>query len=71
VSISDIAISETKLKKVAKKKRGRPEMDVKPTVIRLAKGQPARIEAAAGSGKMAEFIRAAVEAELKRLEGKR
>lgn len=56
------------MKKVAKKSRGRPGMDVKPTVIRLDEGQPERIDALEGPGKRAEFIRDAVEKELRRRE---
>jgi predicted DNA-binding protein len=56
------------LKKVSDKREGpgRPEMDVKPTMIRLPKGMPARIDAIAGKNRRAEFIREAIEKELKR-----
>jgi hypothetical protein len=56
------------MKKVAKKGRGRPGMDVKGTLVRLAEGQPERIDALKGPGKRAEFIRDAVEKELRRQE---
>ena len=58
------------MKKVAKKSRGRPGLDVKPTVVRLDEGQPERIDALKGPGKRAEFIRDAVEKELIRQERK-
>jgi hypothetical protein len=68
MSISDIAFREIILKKV--ETRGRPDMNVKPTVIRLPAGMPERIDAIAGPNKRAEFIREAVEKELKRRERK-
>jgi len=47
---------------------GRPPMQVRPTVVRLAEDALARIDAIAGPNKRAEFIREAVERELKRRE---
>lgn len=45
---------------------GRPSLGVKFTAIRLAPEVLAQIDALAGKGKRSEFIREAVEAELKR-----
>jgi hypothetical protein len=56
------------LKKVEKRGRGRPDTGVKPTLVRLDEGQPERIDAIKGPGKRAEFIREAVEKELRRQE---
>lgn len=47
---------------------GRPPLGVKPTLVRLDDGQPERIDALVGPNKRAEFIREAVEKELKRRE---
>lgn len=47
---------------------GRPPMQVKPMVVRLPEGTPERIDAVAGKNRRAEFIREAVERELKRRE---
>jgi predicted DNA-binding protein len=47
---------------------GRPPLQVKPTVVRLSVEAIERIEALVGKNKMAEFIREAVERELKRRE---
>ncbi|MBO4228038.1 ribbon-helix-helix domain-containing protein [Bradyrhizobium neotropicale] len=71
-SISDIAISERKLKKVSEKRSGpgRPEMNVTPTLVRLPAGVAERIDKIAGKGRRAEFIRDSVEKELKRQERK-
>lgn len=49
---------------------GRPPLNVKPTLIRLSVDTIERIEALVGPQKMAEFIREAVERELKRRENK-
>lgn len=46
-------------------------MDVKATLVRLADGVPERIDALCGPGRRAEFIRAAVEKELRRRERER
>lgn len=43
-------------------------MGVKGTFVRLDEGQPERIDAIKGPGKRAEFIREAVEKELRRQE---
>ena len=45
---------------------GRPKMHVKPTVVRLPQGVAEQIDAIAGPNKRAEFIREAVEREIKR-----
>lgn len=47
---------------------GRPPLNVKETKVRLTEDQRARIERAAGPGRMAEFIREAIENELARRE---
>lgn len=47
---------------------GRPSLGVKFTAIRLSPEVLARIDALAGVGKRSEFIREAVERELKRRE---
>jgi hypothetical protein len=47
---------------------GRPPMGVKPTLVRLPDGTAERIDALVGPNKRAEFIREAVERELKRRE---
>ena len=49
---------------------GRPPLNMKATVVRLSKDALKRIEALVGKQKMAEFIREAVERELKRRERK-
>jgi metal-responsive CopG/Arc/MetJ family transcriptional regulator len=50
---------------------GRPPSKLKPTVIRLSKEMMERIDAVAGEHRRAEFIREAVELELKRRERER
>lgn len=47
---------------------GRPSLGVKPTLVRLPEGMAERIDAIAGPNRRAEFIRQAVEKELKRQE---
>lgn len=47
---------------------GRPPMNVKPILVRLPEDMPDRIDAIAGKNRRAEFIREAIERELKRLE---
>lgn len=47
---------------------GRPSLNVKATVVRLSVEALERIEALVGKNRMAEFIREAVERELKRRE---
>lgn len=47
---------------------GRPPMNVKETKVRLTLETRERIEALVGPNRMAEFIREAVERELKRRE---
>ncbi len=49
---------------------GRPSLNVRPTIVRLSKEMVKRIEGLVGKGRMAEFIREAVERELKRRERK-
>lgn len=49
---------------------GRPPLQVKPTVVRLTVEALDRIDAIAGPNRRAEFIREAVERELKRRERK-
>ncbi len=49
---------------------GRPPLNVRPTIVRLSKEMVKRIEGLVGKGRMAEFIREAVERELKRRERK-
>jgi Arc/MetJ-type ribon-helix-helix transcriptional regulator len=49
---------------------GRPPMQLKPTVVRLPIEALERIEDLVGKNRMAEFIREAVERELKRRERK-
>jgi predicted DNA-binding protein len=47
---------------------GRPPLGVKPVLVRLPDGMAERIDALAGKNRRAEFIREAVEKELKRRE---
>jgi predicted DNA-binding protein len=47
---------------------GRPSLGVKETKVRLSEDARRRIEALVGPNRMAEFIREAIEAELKRRE---
>lgn len=47
---------------------GRPPLKVKPTLVRLPEGVAERIDAVAGKNRRAEFIREAIENELKRRE---
>lgn len=47
---------------------GRPSLNVKATVVRLSADAIERIEALVGKNRMAEFIRDAVERELRRRE---
>jgi metal-responsive CopG/Arc/MetJ family transcriptional regulator len=50
---------------------GRPPMNLKPTPVRLPVGMAERIDALMGPNRRAEFIRQALEAELKRRERKK
>jgi len=50
--------------------RGRPALDVKPTQVRLSEDVREQIRELVGDNGMAQFIREAVERELKRREGK-
>ena len=61
----DFAISQ---KPVRKSRMGRPPLNLKPTVVRLSAETIARIEAIAGKGRLAAFLRQAAEAELLRRE---
>lgn len=47
---------------------GRPPMQVKATVVRLSEESLERIDALVGPNRRAEFIREAIERELKRRE---
>lgn len=47
---------------------GRPPLNVKPMLVRLPRGMAERIDAVAGEQKRAEFIRDALEKELKKRE---
>ena len=47
---------------------GRPSLNVKPTLVRLPEEVAERIDAIAGKGKRAEFIREAIDRELRRRE---
>lgn len=47
---------------------GRPPLGMKPTTIRLSTDTIRRIEALVGNRRLAQFIREAVESELKRRE---
>lgn len=51
-----------------KPRMGRPPMNVKPTLVRLPEGVPERIDAIAGPNRRAEFIREAIEKELRKRE---
>lgn len=50
---------------------GRPSLNVRPVVVRLPEGIAERIDAVAGKNRRGEFIREAVERELRRRERKR
>ena len=50
------------------RRMGRPALGVKETKVRLTDEQRGRIEALVGKNRMAEFIREAIERELKRRE---
>lgn len=50
---------------------GRPPLNVKPILVRLPDDVPARIDKLVGPNKRAEFIRKAVETELKKREKRR
>jgi Arc/MetJ-type ribon-helix-helix transcriptional regulator len=47
---------------------GRPPMNVKPTMVRLTHETRERIKALVGDNRMSEFIREAVDREIKRRE---
>lgn len=50
------------------RRMGRPPLNVKPTLVRLPNGVAERIDMLVGANKRAEFIREAVERELRRRE---
>lgn len=56
---------------VSGSRMGRPPLGVKETKVRLTLDQIARIDAIAGPNRMAQFIRDAVENELKRREAEK
>jgi hypothetical protein len=60
-------LDEKKLS-VTPARMGRPALGVKPTLVRLPNGMAERIDALVGPNRRAEFIREAVEKELKRRE---
>lgn len=51
-----------------KPRMGRPPMNVKPMLVRLPEGTAEKIDAIAGPNRRAEFIREAIEREIKRRE---
>lgn len=55
---------------VIQQRMGRPPLKVKAMPVRLPDGMAERIDAVAGKNRRAEFIREAVERELKRRERK-
>lgn len=61
-TLTDKAVSATGAR------MGRPPLGNVPTQVRLSQAVMARIDALCGAGRRAEFIREAVEAELKRRE---
>lgn len=60
--MTHIPISDTS------RRMGRPALNVKPILVRLPDDVPDRIDALVGKNRRAEFIREAVERELKRRE---
>ncbi|MCK1479359.1 GIY-YIG nuclease family protein [Bradyrhizobium sp. 197] len=68
IAAIDRAIQERGEGEKARSGAGRPSLGVKETKVRLNDDQPDRIEALVGKNRMAEFIREAVERELKRRE---
>ena len=62
---------ENKAITVRAPRMGRPPLGVKATLVRLTADALLRIDALVGSGRRAEFIREAVERELKRRERNR
>lgn len=50
---------------------GRPPLNVKATLVRLTRTTIAKIDALAGPNKRSQFIRDAIERELKRLESEK
>lgn len=60
--MTDFPISDTS------RRMGRPPLNVKPMLVRLPDGLAERIDAIAGKNRRAEFIREALENEIKRRE---
>lgn len=56
---------------VSGSRMGRPPLGVKETKVRLTLDQIARIDAIAGPNRMAQFIREAIDNELKRREAEK
>ena len=52
------------------RRMGRPALNIRPITVRLSRDALQRIEALVGKNRIAEFIREAVEHELKRREAK-
>ena len=52
------------------RRMGRPPLNIRPITVRLSRDALQRIEALVGKNRIAEFIREAVERELKRREAK-
>lgn len=65
VDEAELAVDEGRGKKVARR-MGRPALGIKATQVRLSEAIMAQIDAMAGPGKRAQFIREAVENELAR-----
>lgn len=63
-NLTKLLISDTK------RRMGRPPLNVVPILTRVAEGVPERIDALVGKHRRAEFIREAIEKELKRREQK-
>lgn len=68
ISAIEQAIKERGEGEKARSGAGRPPMNVKETKVRLREGQRERIEALVGDNRMAQWIREAVERELRRQE---
>ena len=60
-----------KISNLVNRGMGRPPLNVRPTQVRLSLSAVERIEALVGKNRMAEFIREAVERELRRREVKK
>lgn len=64
------AAEENGAGELARPSVGRPPMNLKPTLVRLPQDVAERIDAIAGPNRRAEFIREAIDRELKRREKK-